>query len=85
MAATTPGFAEAVARRAEVLAGAQRELDDARQRGGMTFMTAEEMRRVFDSGDLDQKRAVLREWLPGGAIVIRGRGLQVDKRIKVVT
>ncbi len=85
VSASTPGFAEAVAQRAAVLAAAERKLDDARQRGGMTFMTAEEMRRVFESGDLEERRAVLRELLPGGATVGRGRGLPVEEKVQVIS
>ena len=85
VSASTPGFAEAVAQRAAVLAAAERKLDDARQRGGMTFMTAEEMRRVFESGDLEERRAALRELLPGGATVGRGRGLPVEEKVQVIS
>jgi DNA invertase Pin-like site-specific DNA recombinase len=81
--ATTPGFGEAVTARAQTLADAQRELDDAQQRGGVTVMTAAEMRRIFDSGELHEQQAVLRELLPRGATVRRGPRLPVEQRVVV--
>jgi site-specific DNA recombinase len=81
--ATTPGFAEAVAQRAAALTEAQERLDDARQRGGITLMTPDEIRRVFDTGELEEKRAILRALLPDGATVLKGRALPVEDRVRV--
>jgi DNA invertase Pin-like site-specific DNA recombinase len=78
--ASTPGFAEAVGQRAAVLAAAQDALEDGRQRGGVTYMTPEEMRRVFDSGTIEAQRAALRELLPGGATVKRGR-MPIEEKV----
>jgi len=81
--AITPGFAEAVGARATALGAAQAALEDARARGGTTFLTAEQAREVFDHGNVDQQRAILRDAFPGGAVVKQGRGLPVTEKIAV--
>jgi len=81
--AITPGFAEAVGARATALGAAQDALEDARARGGTTFLTAEQAREVFDHGNVDQQRAILRDAFPGGAVVKQGRGLPVTEKIAV--
>ena len=80
--ASTPGFAEAVAARAAVLGTAQDTLEDGRQRGGVTFMTPELAREVFDSGTRDRQQAILREAFPGGATVRKGR-LPIEEKMAV--
>jgi hypothetical protein len=82
--ATTPGFAEAVAQRARALADAEHKLDDAQQRGGITLLTPAEMRRIFDTGTIEEQRAILRDLIPGGATVAKGRGAPAEQRIHIL-
>jgi DNA invertase Pin-like site-specific DNA recombinase len=81
--AVTPGFAEAVAEKARALSEAQDELENGRQRGGVTFVTPDEARAIFDTGNIDQRQTILREAFPGGAVVRKGRGLPVEEKIAV--
>jgi DNA invertase Pin-like site-specific DNA recombinase len=81
--ASTPGFADAVAARAQVLADAQDALEEARHGGLPFFWTRDGLRDAFRAMDVVTVRSALRELLPGGATVRRGRGLAIEEKVSV--
>lgn len=63
------------------LVEAEEALERAREVGGTTFYSESAVREAFEMGDVARQRAVLKELLPGGAVVRRGRGLAVSEKV----
>lgn len=65
----------------EELAAAEDVLAAAEGQGGTTYYSETAVQDAFASGDPAQRQQVLRELLPGGAVVRKGRGLPIEEKV----